>query len=96
MRKQTQIMYIRRELNGGSLNTKLMKGIASSVFSNIYSSWNVVAFAIMLRKHSIIETITDKSFESVVIMICFLYTFLIILVFHINILIGCHSVSKSI
>jgi hypothetical protein len=41
MRKQTQIMYIRRELNGGSL----------TVFSNVYSSWNVVAFAIMLRNH---------------------------------------------
>ena len=26
IRKQTQIMYTRRELNGGSLNTKLMKG----------------------------------------------------------------------
>jgi hypothetical protein len=25
--------------------------IASSVFSNVYSSWNVVAFAIMLRNH---------------------------------------------
>ena len=34
MRKQTQIMYIRRELNGGSLNTKLMKGSEKQFHKN--------------------------------------------------------------